>query len=226
MNVWDHLGELRRRFLICIASVAICMVAGFWTVNPILDWLARPLGTLIYTEPFEAFGAQVKIAVGVGFLIALPVLLYQFWVFISLGLTNTERKSLRWLVPSSYVLFLGGFSFSSFLLFPRAVAFVLTLGSQHVEPMLSIGPYLDMFCLSGLVLGFLFQLPLVLYFMARVGLLQASSLAKNRKVTYLVIFIAASVLNPGPDAFTQILLAAAAILLFEISIWVVRTQAK
>ncbi len=202
------------------------MMASVKFINPILDWLARPIGTLIYTQPFEALGAQVKIAVGLSFLFALPLLLYQFWAFTAAGLTPTEKKSIRWLVPSSYILFLAGFSFSAFILFPRAVEFVLTLGSQHVEPMLSIGPYLDLFCLSGLVMGFLFQLPLVLYFLSRVGILHASALTKNRKVAYLAIFLVASVLNPGPDAFTQILMAAAAILLFEVSILLVRSQAK
>ncbi|OGR93334.1 MAG: twin arginine-targeting protein translocase TatC [Elusimicrobia bacterium RIFCSPLOWO2_01_FULL_59_12] len=226
MNVWDHLGELRRRLLICVYVLVAGTIAGAWAVNPLLDWLARPVGILIFVQPMEAFTAQVKIALGVSFLLTLPVLLYQAWAFVATGLTAHEKRSLHWVVPLSYVLFMGGFSFSTFIVFPKAVAFLLTLRSRYLEPMLSVGAYLDMFYLSGLVLGFLFQLPLALLFLSRVGLLQPDALTRNRRISYLAIFILAAIFNTGPDAFTQLLFAFAAIVLFELSIVWVRWEAK
>ena len=226
MNVWDHLGELRRRLLICVYVLIAGTVLGAWAVNPVVAWLARPVGQLVFVHPTEAFAAQVKIAVGISFLLGLPILLYQAWAFVSTGLRASEKRYLRWTVPVSYVFFMAGFAFSTFLVFPKAVAFLLTLRTQHLEPMLSVESYLDFFALLGLAFGVLFQLPLALHFLAKVGILKANLLARNRRVSYLVIFIAATIFNPVPEVFTQLLLACAAIALFELSIFLVRWETR
>jgi len=224
MNVWDHLGELRRRLLICIYVLVAGTVAGAWAVNPVVAWLARPVGELVFLHPTEAFAAQVKIALGVSFLLGLPVILYQAWAFVSSGLSDNEKRYLRWTVPVSYLFFMLGFAFSTFLVFPKAVAFLLTLRSQHLEPMLSVESYLDFFAMLGLAFGLLFQLPLVLHFLAKVGILKSDFLAKNRRISYLAIFLLATIFNPVPEVFTQLLLACAAIALFELSLFLVRWE--
>jgi sec-independent protein translocase protein TatC len=226
MNVWDHLGELRRRLLICIYALIVGTVLGAWAVNPIISWLARPVGTLVFLHPTEAFAAQVKVAVGVSFLICLPLILYQTWAFISTGLKKTEKHYLLWSVPVSYVFFMLGCSFSTFMVFPKAVAFLLTLRSSHLEPMLSVESYLNFFMMLGLAFGILFQLPLVLHFLAKVGIVRTELLARNRKISYLMIFILATIFNPVPEVFTQLLLACAAIALFEFSIFLVRWETR
>src|ERR1700684_967015 len=108
MNVWDHLGELRRRLLICVYVLIGGTVFGAWAVNPVIAWLARPVGTLVFLHPTEAFAAQVKIAVGVSFLLCLPILLYQIWAFMASGLEPKEKKYLAWAVPLSYAFFMMG----------------------------------------------------------------------------------------------------------------------
>lgn len=226
MNIWDHLGELRRRLLICVYVLIIGTAAGAWTVNPIIAWLARPVGVLVFVQPTEAFAAQVKIALGVSFLLCLPVILYQAWAFVATGLNKNEKRYLLWAVPLSYVFFMGGFAFSTFMVFPKAVAFLLTLKSSRLEPMLSVEAYLNFFALLGLAFGFLFQLPLVLHFLAKVGVLRSDFLAHNRRVSYLAIFIIATIVNPVPEVFTQLLLAFAAIALFELSIALVRWETR
>src|SRR5258708_15674674 len=198
MNVWDHLGELRRRLLICVYALIAGTVLGAWAVNPVIAWLARPVGQLVFLYPTEAFAAQVKIAVGVSFLICLPLILYQAWAFVSTGLKENEKRYLLWSVPVSYLFFMIGFVFSTFIVFPKAVAFLLTLRSSHLQPMLSVEVYLNFFGLLGLAFGILFQLPLVLHFLAKVGILPADFLAHNRRVSYLGIFIAATIFNPVP----------------------------
>ena len=227
MNVWDHLGELRRRLLICVYCLAVGTAFGAWAVNPVIAWISRPVGgQLVFLHPTEAFTAQIKIAVGVSFLICLPVILYQAWAFVSTGLKEKEKSYLLWSVPLSYVFFMLGFSFSTFAVFPKAVAFLLTLRSAHLQPMLSVEAYLDFFGMLGLAFGFLFQLPLVLHFLAKVGILRTDLLTKNRRISYLMIFVAATIFNPVPEVFTQLLLACAAITLFELSIFLVRMETR
>jgi sec-independent protein translocase protein TatC len=185
--------------------------------------LAGPAG---FVHPTEAFAAQVKIAVGVSFLICLPVVLYQVWAFISSGLEHKEKRYLLWAVPFSYLFFMLGASFSTFLVFPKAVAFLLTLRSQHLEPMLSVESYLNFYILLAMAFGLLFQLPLVLHFLAKIGILRADFLAHNRRISYLLIFLGATIFNPVPEVFTQLLLACSAIGLFELSIFLVKWETK
>lgn len=226
MNFWEHLGELRQRLLTCIYCLAGGTLLGAFAVNPVIAWLARPVGTLVFLHPTEAFAAQVKIAVGVSFLLCLPVLLYEVWAFMASGLEPKEKKYLGWAVPLSYSFFMMGAAFSTFLVFPKAVAFLLTLRSEHLEPMLSVESYLNFFVLLGLAFGILFQLPLALHFLAKVGILRADFLAHNRRMSYLLIFVCATIFNPVPEVFTQLLLACAAIGLFELSIFLVKWETK
>ncbi len=220
------MGELRKRLLVCLYVLAAGTVAGAFAVNPIVAWLARPVGVLVFVQPTEAFAAQVKIAVGVSFLLGLPVFLYQMWSFIATGLKVEEKRYLRGVVPISYFFFMLGFAFSTFLVFPKAVAFLLTLRTRHLEPMLSVESYLDFFILLGLAFGFLFELPLALHFLAKLGVLRGDFLAKNRRLSYLIIFVLATLFNPVPEVFTQLLLAGAAIALFELSLLLVRWEGR
>jgi sec-independent protein translocase protein TatC len=226
MNIWDHFGELRRRLLICIGVLAAGLVAGVFAIKPIIAWLARPVGVLVFTQPTEAFAAQAKVAVGVSFLIGLPVFIYQAWAFVATGLEEKEKRYLRWAVPLSYLFFMLGLAFSTFVVFPRALGFLTNLRSADLEPMLTIASCLDLFILLGLVFGLLLELPIVLHFLARMGILKAGFLESNRRLMYLAIFLFASVFNMSPDIFTQLLLAAAGIALFELSIFLIRWETQ
>jgi sec-independent protein translocase protein TatC len=226
MNVWDHLGEIRRRLLICIYVLLAGTVAGAFLVNPVINWIAKPVKMLVFIHPTEAFAAQVKIAVGISFLAGLPVFLYQAWAFIGAGLKEQEKGYLRWVVPVSYLLFLAGASFGIFLVFPKAVAFLMTLNSERLTPMLSVEPYLNFFMMIGLAFGLLFELPIVMHFLAKVGILRPQFMEGNRRMCYLLIFVLATIFNPVPEVFTQLLLACSAIALFETSILLVRWETK
>jgi sec-independent protein translocase protein TatC len=226
MNIWDHLGELRRRLLICLYVLLAGLPIGALAVSPIIAWLAKPVGQLVFVQPMEAFTAQLEIAVAVSFLLGLPVLLYQAWVFVSAGLHERERTYFRWVIPVSYVSFMLGISFSAFWVFPRAVQFLLTLKAQHLAPMLSVEAYLKFFLLLCFAFGVLFQLPLALHLLAKMGLLKADVLTEHRRISYLVIFLLATLFNPVPEVLTQVVLAGAAIALFEISIMLVRWETR
>jgi len=226
MNLWEHLGELRKRLLICIYVLLAGLPVGAYLVNPIIDWLAKPVGELVFVQPLEAFTAQIQVAVGVSFLIGMPVLLFQVGRFVSAGLTKKEKGYLVWMLPAVYMCFMSGVAFSTFWVFPRAVAFLMTLRSRHLLPMLSVASYLDFFILLGLAFGVLFQLPLVLHLLAKLGILRPELLVKNRKMSYFIVFIMATIFNPVPEVLTQLVLAAAAIALLEISIWLVRWETR
>ena len=226
MNLWEHLGELRRRLLICIYALLAGLPAGVWLVGPVIAWLAKPVGELVFVQPMEAFTAQLEIAVGISFLIALPVILFQIWRFIATGLNAQEKRYFRWIIPVSYSAFMVGVVFSTFWVFPRAVEFLLTLKSKHLVPMLSVESYLSFFILLCLAFGILFQLPLVLHFLSKVGILRPDFLIKNRRISYFAIFLAATLFNPVPEVLTQLVLAGAANALFEISIWLVRWETR
>jgi sec-independent protein translocase protein TatC len=226
MNVWDHLGELRRRLLICIYALIAGTGFGAWAVNPVIGWLARPVGELVFVHPTEAFAAQMKIALGVSFLICLPLLLYQAWAFASTGLKENEKRYMVWAIPASYFFFMGGFAFSTFWVFPRAVEFLMTLKSSHLQPMLTVESYLDFFILLGMAFGLLFQLPICLHFLAKMGVLREEFLTHNRRISYLGIFILAALVNPVPEIFTMLLLSLGAVTLFEFSIFLIRIETR
>jgi len=168
----------------------------------------------------------MKVAVGISFLIGLPFFLQQIWGFISVGLQEKEKRYIRWVAPCSYVLFMAGASLAAFVIFPKAVAFLLTLKSSALQPMLSVESYLDFFCLLTIAFGALFQLPIVLHFLAKIGVLRSEFLEGNRRICYAGIFLLATICNPVPEVFTQLLLAFCAIALFELSILLVRKEIK
>jgi sec-independent protein translocase protein TatC len=226
MNVWDHLGELRKRLLLCLYVLLAGLPVGGLLVNPVIGWLARPVGQLVFVEPMEAFTAQLEIAVGISFLLALPVLLYQAWAFVAEGLRPAEQAYFRWVIPVVYVSFMLGVAFSTYWVFPRAVQFLLTLKSQHLVPMLSVEAYLKFYLLLCLAFGVLFQLPLALHFLAKLGILKVDVLTEHRKISYFIIFLLATLFNPVPEVLTQLVLAGAAIALFEISILLVRWETR
>src|SRR5882724_13273790 len=98
MNIWDHLGELRKRVLICLGVLFACLPVGAYLVTPIINYLSKPVGNLVFVQPMEAFTAQLEVAVGVSFLIGLPVILYQVWRFVSGGLTQKEQRYFLWMI--------------------------------------------------------------------------------------------------------------------------------
>jgi sec-independent protein translocase protein TatC len=226
MNLWDHLGELRRRLLICIYVLLGGLPIGFFAIGPVIAWLAKPVGELVFVQPMEAFTAQLEIAVAVSFLLGLPVILYQTWAFVASGLSPNEKNYFRWVIPVAYLGFMIGVAFSTFWVFPRAVQFLLTLKSQHLVPMLSVEAYLKFFLLLCLAFGILFQLPLVLHFLAKLGILRPDFLEGNRRISYFLIFLCATIFNPVPEVLTQLVLAGAAIALFEVSILLVRWETR
>lgn len=227
MTLVEHLDELRRRILISLGAVVICACLAFWKIQDILSYLMiPPVDHLVFFSPTEAFMEYFKLAFFVGFLIASPVVLYQLWAFVSVGLTERERKAFLLAMPFSATLFLGGAAFAFFLVIPWALKFLINFAGTNVMPVISISEYLSFVVMMLITFGVIFELPVAVMLLSKLGMITPSFLSRNRKYAILVIFIAAAVLTPTPDAFTQILMAVPLAVLYELSIWICRFISK
>lgn len=222
MTLVGHLEELRRCIIISLAAIVVTTCIAFWKIKQIVAYLIRPVGHVVFLSPTEAFMSYFKVAFFVGIVLASPVILYQIWRFVSPALKDKEKREALLLLPFSIALFLGGAAFAFFLVIPWALNFLINFAGPEVFPVLSISKYLSFVVMLTIVFGVVFELPVAVLFLAKIGLITPSFLRKNRKFAILIIFIAAAVLTPTPDAFTQLLMAVPLMVLFEISIWIAK----
>lgn len=213
----DHLVELRRRLIVSLVILAAGSAAAYHFSGYFLGWLARPVGALVFVAPTEAFYTRLRLAVYGGFVLTLPLLLHQAWLFTARALDRRWRRLLLSMIPASYGLFLLGSSICLFLVVPAAMKFLLSYGSEGVKPMITLSSYLDFVTGLSLSFGAVFQLPLVLYGLNRMGILERSRLVEFRRHIYLLCFFGAALLTPGPDVVSQLCLALPALALFELT---------
>ncbi|HXF81217.1 MAG TPA: twin-arginine translocase subunit TatC [bacterium] len=225
MTIVEHLEELRRRLLIAVLAFVLATVIAFLFVESILGLLIRPVGRVVFLAPTEAFFVRVKVATLAGVILSLPVILYQLWRFVAVGLTPRERRATVTLLPASLLLFLGGGAFAFFAILPIGVRFLLGYQTETLVPMISIGAYTSFATAFVLAFGLVFQLPVVVLFLARLGIVTPASLAHGRRYALLGIAALSAVLTPGGDVVSMGLMAVPTYLLYEISIWVARAFA-
>ncbi|MDR2161919.1 MAG: twin-arginine translocase subunit TatC [Desulfovibrio sp.] len=224
MPLRDHLAELRRRLI----RIFLLALAGFLAAYPfgkeIYDLLLIPLlkvlpisSKLIYTSVPEAFFTYMKTAFLAGLFAASPLIFYQIWAFVAPGLYREEKAFLLPLAAVSAICFLGGGAFCFFLVFPLAFELFMSYTTDTVQAMPTLHEYLS-FVLHLLVpFGLVFEMPLVSFFLSRLGLISALGMRRIRRYAVLIIFIVAAVLTP-PDVFSQLLMAGPMLLLYEVSI--------
>jgi len=227
MTIVEHLEELRRRLLLSFAALGAGTALGFLFVDEVLDLLIRMMQVrqVVFFAPAEALFVRIKIAVLLGVFIGLPVILYQLWMFIAVGLTQTERRVVMMLLPPSIVLFLLGAAFGLFVIMPIGIRVLLSYATETLQPMLAVGPTLSFMLAFVLAFGFVFQVPIVIVFLARMGIVSPASLAGTRRYAILLIVILAAVLTPGTDVISQLLMAVPTYVLYELSIWLARLVA-
>lgn len=219
-----HLEELRSRLIRCFIAIAVGFVISYAFKERIFRVLARPLlaalqqgNTLIFTGVTEAFFTYLKVSLLSGIMLAIPVILYQFWMFIAPGLYRKERKIMLPIVFLSSFFFLAGALFGYFIVFPYGFKFLLGFASPNIRAMPAMKEYLGFASKLLLAFGLVFEMPLVITFLARLGLVSVDFLKKNRKYAILLFFTFAAILTP-PDVVTQIMMAIPLMLLYEISI--------
>ncbi len=229
----EHLEELRRRLLICVAAVAIGFLVAYGFSEQIFLFLSHPLiqslpegSSFIFTGVTEAFFTYMKLAFFAGIFAASPVIIYQVWAFVAPGLYDREKRGILPFVVLAVVFFIGGTAFAYFVVFPSAFKFFMTYNTHYVKMMPSIGEYLSFSCLFLLGFGLVFELPVFIVCLARLGIINHAQLSKNRKYVIILIFVISAILTPTPDAITQSLMAAPLLVLYEISIVVARMFGK
>ena len=227
-----HLEELRKRLVVCFIAIGIGFVASYGFKEQIFQILSRPLisamGTgdkLIFTGLPEAFFTYLKVALLSAIMLAAPVILYEFWMFIAPGLYKKERSLLIPIVFISSFFFIGGAFFGYFVVFPFGFKFFLGFASDTIQALPSMKEYLGFSAKLLLAFGLVFELPVVITFLAKLGIVSVDFLKKNRKYALILFFVGAAIITP-PDVITQIMMALPLMLLYEISILGARAFGK
>ncbi|MBU2700641.1 sec-independent protein translocase protein TatC [Sporomusaceae bacterium BoRhaA] len=222
MSLVDHLQEFRQRLIKVIIAIVIASSCSYIFSADIVAWMTQPAGKLYYMHPAEAFFTYMKVAVVVGFLITLPVTMYQVWAFLLPALKKREKHTATFFMLASVVLFVLGLVFAYFFALPAGVRFMLGFESDNLQPLFSIGDYVS-FVLSFLLpFGLIFELPLFILVAAHFGLVSGEFLKAKRKAVLVLAFIVGAILSPTPDILSQTLVAVPLMVLYELSHLIVR----
>ena len=226
MSIIAHLTELRKRLIRSLIAIGIGSGVAYYFIEDIMHILTGPAGKLYYMQPAEAFFTYIKVAVFVGFLLALPIVLYQIWRFILPALIGMERYLISVIVPISLILFMAGLAFSFFFVMPAGIKFLMGFSTEELQPMFSLKQYFDFVIAFLLPFGFIFEMPLAIILLAKVGIINSKFLAKQQRLVIFLTFVIGAIISPTPDVFSQSMIAIPMILLYEISYVIVRFVMK
>src|SRR6195256_3611548 len=231
MSFLEHLDELRKRLVYSAIAIAVCVVVGFAFISKIVDFIlaptrkALPPGVkLIYTQPGEAFSLYVQIALIAGVVVAAPFIMYQLWMFIAPGLYSNEKRMAYPFVFFTTVGFVLGAAFNHYIAFPFMMAFFASFNTPDLAFMPKLDDVFGLYTKMLLGMGIVFQMPTVVFFLAKMKLVSARFLVAHLKYALLIIFIVAAVITPTGDMMTQVIFAAPMLGLYLLSIviaWVV-----
>ncbi|MDA1189255.1 MAG: twin-arginine translocase subunit TatC [Chloroflexi bacterium] len=229
LPVQQHLGELRRRITLSVIVVIAFTVAAFifneqlivLLMEPAKGFEAIPNGKPVFTEPTEYIGVAMKVSLYTAIAASIPFLLYQGVMFVAPGLKPEERRYLYFLLPLSIVAFLAGASFGYIVLFPPMVSFLLSYGGNVAVPLIRVGSYINLMISLLLWMGLIFEMPLVFFFLGKIGIVTYKWMSKQRRYAVLVAFIIGAIVTPTLDPVNQAIVAGPVIVLYELSIWLV-----
>lgn len=225
MTLVEHLDELRRRIIVIAIAIGLGSVAGFLLADALIALLRQPLpdegASLIQTSVGEAFGVRLQLALMTGVALAMPVILYEAWAFVTPGLTRSERRLVWPLLGVAILLFAGGLALG-YVLIPVAIGFLLDFSLEGVPPLLGLGEYVGFMTTFLIAFGLALQFPVVLYVLARIGILSYDFLARRRRYVILLIVLFAIVITPGDIVIGSFSLAVVMYGLFEITLQLIR----
>jgi sec-independent protein translocase protein TatC len=228
MSLVDHLSELRRRIGISLLAVGLGTVVGFLFAAQLISFLKAPLNLdkpLVYTGLGDAFFINLKLAIVVGIVLAMPVLLWQLWAFISPGLTREERRLARPWVPLALAFFVIGVVVA-YVILPFASTFLLSFSSADLQPLITASEYFGFVTTLFLVFGLVMEYPIVLVLLAKVGIITSARLRSSRRVVILAIAIISAVATPGGDPISPTVLGVTMYVLYEFSIVLIRVGGR
>lgn len=223
-----HIADLRKRLVISVGVLIVAFFACFSVYEPILNWMMVPVeavlpanSTMVAVEIQETFFTALKVAFFSGFIVSLPVIFWQLWLFLAPGLYDHEKKLVIPFVFFATMMFLIGATFAYYVVVPFGFDFLINFGSTVVTVLPSIGKYVSFFTKLLFGFGLAFELPVITFFLAKIGLVTDRTLKDFFKYAIVLIFIASALLTP-PDVLTQFLMAGPLILLYGVSIWIAK----
>ncbi|HEY8417732.1 MAG TPA: twin-arginine translocase subunit TatC [Limnochordales bacterium] len=222
MTTEEHLAELRSRLLVSLAALTVGTVIGWFLVPSMLRRFAQDTARpFIFVAPAEAFTTYLKMAVLIGAGLASPIIVLEAWRFVLPALFPHERRLLGRYLPASLALFAGGVAFGYWGVYPVALRFFLGFGTESVQPAIAVGRFLSFFISVTVPFGLVFQFPLVLSILVRMGMVTVAGLIRLRKIIYFLSFVVGAVLTP-PDAVSQVMMALPLIVMYEVTLWRMR----
>jgi sec-independent protein translocase protein TatC len=238
MSFLQHLEELRRRIVWSLVGVAAGFGVAWWKVEKIYGLMQAPivkvLGAhkldqqLVYTHPVEAFNVYLKIALIAGLFLASPWVLYQVWAFIAPGLYRHEKRYVFPFLFSTVLLFVAGGFFGYVIVFPAAMDFLIGFSSQF-KPMITVSQYTNLFLTIIVGMGLIFEMPILIFFLALMGVISAGWMWRNFRYAILAIFVVAAIVTPTTDILNMCLFAAPMVGLYGLSIsiaWLVHPSRR
>lgn len=218
MSLLEHIAELRKRLLIVALAFVVFFIAGFFLAKPIIVYLQETdeakqltLNAFNLTDPLYVF---MQFAFIIGIVLTSPVILYQLWAFVSPGLYEKERKVTLSYIPVSILLFLAGLSFSYYILFPFVVDFMKRISQDlNVNQVIGINEYFHFLLQLTIPFGLLFQMPVILMFLTRLGIVTPMFLAKIRKYAYFTLLVIAALITP-PELLSHMMVTVPLLILY------------
>ncbi len=231
MSFLEHLEELRWRIIYSILGIVIGTIIAWifidFLVEVVLLKPAKDSGAVLQNlRPFGQLFLFMQIAIMVGMIISIPNIFYQFWQFISPALRKKERRYIFWIVVFSSICFLGGIAFAYFAMLPLTLQFAAQFGSESIKNEFAIDEYMSIIISVMLAAGLVFELPMISFFLSKLGILKPSFMKKYRRHSIVIIMILAAFLTPGADPVSQIVLAVPLVVLYEISILISKISQK
>jgi sec-independent protein translocase protein TatC len=229
---FSHLKELRDRLLVCIVAVAIAFIFTYYFKERLFDFLMQPFlkvmpaqSSFIFTGITEAFLTYFKISVVAALFVAAPIILYEFWMFVAPGLYEKEKKYVYPFIFFGSLCFICGALFCYFVVMPNMYRFFVSYAREFVTPMPDLKNYMGLTLKLLIIFGFIFELPLVAFYLARAGIIKAKMLAKKRRYAILAVFIISAAITP-PDVVSMILVALPLWGLYELGILIAKVFGK
>ena len=224
LSLVQHLKELRDRVMVSAIAVAITTALSFTFTTQIIKFLLLPSGVdhVVAFSPTEGFTTYFRVALFAGIALAMPVLLYEIYAYIDPALYPPERRFIRAVGIPVLLLFVVGMAFCYYVLLPRALPFLITFGGDVIENQLRAAEYLSFVTTFILGMGLVFEVPIIIWALVRVGIVQRSWLAKQRRYVFLLSFVIGAIITPTPDPVNQTLVSIPMYLLYELGLLLAR----
>ena len=224
LSITEHLLELRSRLIKSVIALCVCIGISIPLAHYVFDILkSRAPGIdLVFIDVTEMLGTYMKVVFYCGIALSLPYLIYQLVRFLSPAMTDKEKRYLYFSMPLVVLLFVAGVCFAYFIFLPPALNILLHFGGDIARPMIDVSSYVSVLVRLLLAVGLVFEMPLVITLLAKLGVVSPQKLAKGRKWAVLAAFVLGAVITPTVDPVNQTLVAAPIIVLYELSIWLAK----